>query len=99
MRWLRKFFYDEDPIVKVAAGLSEPEALMYKELLENNAVPAMPKNRNFLSVTHEFGSFPGDFDLYVRRSDWRRAHQLLKPIVRAANLVVADAGDADDDAG
>jgi hypothetical protein len=94
MRWWRKFFYDEDPIVKVAAGLSEPEALMYKELLENNGLPAMTKNHNFLSVTHEFGSFPGDFDLYVRRSQWRQAFELLRPVTSAKNLVLQEgAGD------
>ena len=87
MRWLRNFFYDKDPIVKVATGLSEPEALMYRELLQNDGVPAMAKNMNFLSVTREFGSTPGDFDIFVKQSDLARAREVLEPIVPPAQLV------------
>lgn len=87
MRWLRNFFYDKDPIVKVAAGLSEPEALMYRELLENNGVAAMAKNMNFLSVTREFGSMPGDFDILVKQSDFERAQEVLRPRIERKHLV------------
>ncbi len=38
--WLRRFFQSHDPIVKVAAGMSEPAANMLRELLENRGVPA-----------------------------------------------------------
>ena len=87
MRWIRSFFYDKDPIIKVAAGLSEPEALMYRELLENNGVAAMVRNMNFLSVTREFGSVPGDFDVLVRQSDSDHAREILRPLVARGQLV------------
>lgn len=90
MRWLRDFFYDKDPIVKVAAGLSEPEALMYRELLENNGVAAMVKNMNALSVTREFGSMPGDFDILVKQSDLERAREVLRPRIGRGNLIDGD---------
>ena len=77
--WLRRFFYSDDPEVKVSAGLSEPEALMFQELLANSGIPAMIKNRNFLSVTKEFGSMPGDFTLFVKQSDLERAREVLGP--------------------
>jgi hypothetical protein len=54
MRWLRDFFGERDPLVAVAAAISEPEAQMWRELLENNGIPAMVKNVNPLSVTQEF---------------------------------------------
>jgi hypothetical protein len=87
MRWLRDFFYDKDPIVKVAAGLSEPEALMYRELLENNGVAAMVKNMNVLSVTREFGSMPGDFDILVKQSDLGRAREVLRARMGPDHLI------------
>ena len=87
MRWLRGFLASPDPAVKVAAGLSEPEAGMWRELLENDGIPAFLKNMNFLSVTNQFGSVPGDYDLFVKRSDLQRARALLAPLLRPAELV------------
>jgi hypothetical protein len=87
MRWLRGFLESPDPAVRVAAGLSEPEAGMWQELLENNGIPAFLKNMNFLSVTHQFGSMPGDYDLFVQRSDLGRARELLEPLLRPGELV------------
>jgi len=84
--WLRRFLYSGDPIVKVAAGFSEPEALMYKELLENNRIPAMVKNTRFESVAYGW-SIGNECDLFVRRSDLARARELLGPLVRDSQLV------------
>ncbi len=70
-----------DALVKVAAALSEPEAAMWRELLENNGIPAMVKNTNVLSVTFETGSMPWDCDLYVRRRDLERAREILGPLM------------------
>ena len=78
MRWLRKFFYSEDPTVKVRAALSESEALLLREMLEDSGVPAMSKNMNFLTVTHEAGSFGNDYDLFVKRSDLAQAEEILE---------------------
>jgi hypothetical protein len=79
MRWLRRFLSSGDPIVKLAAALSEAEAQMSRDILEDNGIPAMVKNMNFLTVTHEAGSFGNDHDLFVKQSDLERARELLSP--------------------
>jgi hypothetical protein len=81
MRWLRDFFGERDPLVAVAAAISEPEALMWRELLENNGVPAMVKNVNPLSVTQTFPTPFSDYDLYVKKSDLERAEEILAPML------------------
>jgi hypothetical protein len=53
---------------------------MWRELLQNDGIPAMVKNMNFLSVTREFGSMPWDCDLYVKESDLERAREILAPV-------------------
>jgi hypothetical protein len=78
MRWLRKFLYSDDEIVRVAAGLSEPEARMWQELLANNGVHAMVKSMNQLSL-HQIGSLGSDFDVLVKQSDVERANDILTP--------------------
>ena len=77
MRWLREFFSSGDPIVKLAGALSETEAQMLRDILQDNGVPAMVKNMNFLTVAHEAGSLGNDYDLFVRQSDLERARELL----------------------
>lgn len=94
MRWLRRFLYSDDPLVKVAAGMSEPEARMLHELLANNGIKALVKNMNFLSATYQAGSLPFDFDMWVKRSDLERAREILEPLLRPEQLVAQ--GDAAD---
>ena len=79
MRWLRKFFYSDDPTVKVRAALTESDVLLLRDVLEESDVPAMFKNMNVLTVTHEAGSFGSDYDLFVKQSDLERARELLSP--------------------
>lgn len=79
MRWLRRFFSSDDPIVKLVAALSETEAHMSRDILEDSGIPAMVKNMNFLTVTHEAGSIGNDYDLFVKQSDLERARELLSP--------------------
>ncbi len=81
MRWLRDFFKVRDPIVKLAGALSEPEAEMWRELLEENGVPAMVKNVDALSVTQAFPSPFNNCDLYVKQSDLERAEDVLGPML------------------
>ena len=86
MRWLRRFFYSGDPNVKVAAGMSEPEAKMLRELLQNNGIPAMIRNMTILSET--YGSALGnDYDMWVKQSDLERAREILAPLLRPDQLV------------
>lgn len=79
MRWLRRFFSSGDPIVKLTAALSETEAQISRDILQDNGIPAMVKNMNFLTVTHEAGSIGNDYDLFVKQSDLERARELLSP--------------------
>ena len=79
MRWLRRFFSSGDPIVKLVAALSETEAQMSRDILEDNGIPAMVKNMNFLTVAQQAGSIGNDYDLFVKQSDLERARELLSP--------------------
>lgn len=82
MRWLKRFLASDDPIVKLLAALTEPEALMRRELLENEGVPAMVKNTGALQ-SHLQLPFSQDFDLYVKKSDLERAAEILGPLIDA----------------
>ena len=92
MRWLRNFFYSEDPTVKVRAALSESEALLLRDVLEDSDVPAMFKNMNVLTVTHEAGSFGTDYDLFVKQSDLARAEEILEAFDSAEGDGPRDSG-------
>ncbi len=92
MRWLRNFFYSEDPTVKVRAALSESEALLLRDVLEDSDVPAMFKNMNVLTVTHEAGSFGSDYDLFVKQSDLARAEEILEAFDSADHAAHEDTG-------
>lgn len=76
---IRKFFYSDDEIVKLAGGLSEPEAEMWRELLQNNGIPAMVKNMGGEGVGYQYGGasmFTRNYDLFVKRSDFVRAQEI-----------------------
>ena len=80
MRWLRRFLYSDDPEVKLASGLSEPEAKMWQELLAKNGIRAMVRNMDVLSVA--YGASPSNnFDMWVKQSDLERARETLAPMV------------------
>ena len=83
MRWLRRFFSSGDPIVKLAAAFDEVEAQMSRDIPEDNGIPAMVKNMNFLTITHEGGSMGDDFDLFVKQSDLERARKVLGPLLKS----------------
>ncbi len=83
MRWLKQLFASDDPIVKLVAALSEPEAQMRQELLQNNGVPAMVKNMGALQG-HLQQPFSQDFDLFVKRNDAEHAAEILGPLMDAA---------------
>ena len=80
MRWLKGLFANDDPIVKLVAALTEPEAQMRQELLENNGVPAMVKNMGALQG-HLQQPFSLDFDLFVKRNDAEHAAEILGPLM------------------
>jgi Putative prokaryotic signal transducing protein len=76
LRRLRNLFAVQDPLVSIVAGLSEPEAEMWRELLENNGIPAMVKNRSALGVIYHVPVTP-DCDLVVKASDQAAAREVL----------------------
>jgi len=77
MRWLRRFFYSDDPIVKLVGALSEPEAEMWRELLAEDGVVAMVKYTGALGGHGYRGG--RDFDLFVKQSDLGLAREILAP--------------------
>lgn len=86
MRWLRKFLYSDDPTVKVAAALSEPEAEFARDVLAAEDIRVVAKNMNFLSAAY-IGGFGNDYALWVRRSDAAQARELLLDVVGEERLV------------
>ncbi len=77
MRWLRRFFYSDDPVVKLVGALTEPEAEMWRELLADEGIRAIAKNTDPLSVAYQASPGP-NFNLFVKRSDLERARALLE---------------------
>ena len=82
MRWLKRFLSTDDPIVRLIAAMTEPEAQMRRELLERGGVAAMVKNTGVLQ-SHLQLPFSQDFDLYVKRSDSELAEEILGPLIDA----------------
>lgn len=83
MRWLRGFFSSGDPIIKLAGALSEPDALMRRELLEKNGIAALMKNMSGDSAAYGAAS-PFGFGLFVKQSDAERAAGILGPLMDAS---------------
>ncbi len=80
MRWLKDFFASDDPIVRIAGALSEPEAQMHRERLENDGVPAMVKD--VVGGSSSFEAVPPlGFALFVKQSDVERAAEILGPLM------------------
>jgi hypothetical protein len=87
-KWLHKFFYSDDEIIKLADGVSETEAELARELLVNNGVPAMIRNMDFLSVDGGRMAMPAanNFALYVKQSDVQSAIDILGPLLGQGKL-------------
>ena len=77
-KWLHKFFYSDDEIVKLAAGLLEPEAEMWREILSNEGVPSFTKILDPISLSD--GRATGlNVGIFVKQSDLERAKEVLSP--------------------
>ncbi len=89
MRWLRKFFYSDDPDVKIADGLTEYDAAICEELLRNSGVIAMKKNMDPLYDRYwrPVLPFANHFALWVKRSELRRARRILKAVLDRKQLI------------
>ena len=84
MRWWRKFFYDEDPMVRVAAGLLEPEAEMWRELLQNEGIHSFKKMDTVAVADMAAGT---NVAIFVKQSDAERARGVLAPLRQQGHLV------------
>ncbi|MCH7837362.1 MAG: hypothetical protein IIC26_02520 [Chloroflexi bacterium] len=85
MRWLRRFFSSDDPIVKLTAALIEPEAEMWRGLLANSGIVAMVKYVGVGALgrsTLRLG-LNNDFDLFVKQSDLERARAVLGTLLKS----------------
>lgn len=76
MRWLRRFLYSDDEIVRVATGLLEPEAEMWRDVLEREGVRAFTKTLDPLAVSEGRGTGT-NVAIFVRQSELERAEQIL----------------------
>jgi hypothetical protein len=77
-KWLHKFFYSDDEFVKLAAGLLEPEAEMWREILSNEGVPSFTKILDPISLSD--GRATGlNVGIFVKQSDLERAKEVLSP--------------------
>jgi hypothetical protein len=78
LKWLRKFFYSDDEFVRLAAGLLEPEAEMWREILSNEGVRSFTKILDPIALSD--GRATGlNVGIFVKRSDLERARQVLGP--------------------
>jgi hypothetical protein len=79
MRWLRGWLYSDDEIVRVAAGLMEPEAEMWREVLEQAGVRSFTKTLDAVAVSD--GRATGtNVGIFVRQSDEERAREILDTV-------------------
>ncbi len=84
MRWLRKFLYSDDPIVKVAGGLLEPEAEMWREILANEGIPSF-KKLDVVAVADGLATGT-NVGIFVKQSDVERAREVLAPLAARGQL-------------
>jgi hypothetical protein len=66
-----------DALVLLARPNGEPEAQMLRQILEQNGVRAMVKNRDAASAQAGGMGPPWAYELWVLRKDLRRARELL----------------------
>jgi hypothetical protein len=75
-KWLHRFFYSDDEFVRLAAGLLEPEAEMWREILSNEGVQSFTKILDPIALSD--GRATGmNVGLFVKRSDLERAQEIL----------------------
>lgn len=88
VKWLHKFFYSDDEVVKLADGLGEVESEELSEMLQNAGVIATRKNMSALAAYR--GVWPiaegGSYALFVKHSDVDRAIAILGPLLGHGKL-------------
>ncbi len=80
LRWLKRWLgYDEEPLVELVGGLSDPDAEMWAEMLRNSGIPVVVKSANPLPGYLGTRAATFDYSFHVRagdaaraRSSWRR---------------------------
>ena len=82
LRWLRRWLgYDEEPLVGLVGGLSDPAAEMWAEMLRKQGIPVVVKSANpLLGDGTRVAAF--DYSLHVRANDAVRARQVLAPLLK-----------------
>ena len=81
IRCLLEFVRGEGRLVKLAGGLNEPEAEMYRELLAKEGIQIVVKNRSGLA--HYRISLDNTFELSVSSSQASDAAKLLEPWLKS----------------
>jgi hypothetical protein len=93
-KWLRRFFYSDDEIVKLADGLGEVEGEQFEEMLRNEGIIAMRKNMSALAAYRGVWPIAGGeagYALFVKQSDVDRAIEILGPMLGQGKLSRQDA--------
>jgi hypothetical protein len=81
LRWLRRWLgYDEEPLVELVGGLSDPEARAWAERLRNQGIGVMVKTST--PLLGEWAGTASDYALCVRASDAARVRQVLTPLLK-----------------
>ena len=75
-KWLHKFFYSDDEIVRLAAGLLEPEAEMWREILANEGVRSFTKILDPISLS-DGGATGLNVGIFVKQSDLEQAQIVM----------------------
>ncbi len=79
MRWLTRFLGgsdpDDDPLVRVAEGIGEPEARMWQETLRREGIPSLVKSPSALLGDVAYTTV--DFAVWTKTSDEERAREII----------------------
>lgn len=87
-KWLHKFFYSDDEIVKLVDGLSELESEQCADALREDGIIAMRKDMSALAAYRRVWPIvqPDSYALFVKHSEVDRAVSVLSPLLGHGKL-------------
>lgn len=82
-KWLRSFFYSDDPEVRLADGLSEYDAAQYHEILANSGIMSVWKDMSPFAASPSVWPTmnPTGFAIWVKESDVEPAIGVLGHLI------------------
>ncbi len=67
----------EQPLVKLGIASDEIELALWRDVLAQDGIPSLVKNRDVLASTYRLSASPYSLEVYVRALDETRARWLL----------------------